>query len=236
MTEPKLVLENYEGHKNKVVHYDEWEAFGFYKNLSTIWVIPTRGTCHTRVALSWKNIVGGFNQPLATYCIEGFEVGRAYNEAISRILSDPTLSKYPYILTLEEDNAPPWDGLINLYKAMHKYDYSAISGLYWVKGEDGPPQIWGDPKIWDNPDHPEKFAPQPPIKDAVQECNGIGMGFALFKTEMFRNPGFEYGRWFQTKAGITQDLYFCTNAKKLGYKFAVNTSVRVGHFDGEKFW
>ena len=61
------------------------------------------------------------------------------------------------------------------------------------------------------------------------------MGFTLFKLDMFRNPGFEFGKWFctQTEPGkvCTQDLYFFGNAAKLGYKFASDNRVKVGHFD-----
>jgi hypothetical protein len=53
--------------------------------------------------------------------------------------------------------------------------------------------------------------------------------------EMFRNPGFEFGQWFETigdgKNFMTQDLYFFKRAQELGYKFACDTRVRVGHYD-----
>ena len=89
--------------------------------------------------------------------------------------------------------------------------------------------IWGDPKL------PGTFVPQPPVMDSVQECNGLGMGFTLFRRDIFKNPGFHFGQWFKTVgekgAMMTQDLYFFNNAQKLGYKFAVDTSCKVGHYD-----
>ncbi len=152
---------------------------------------------------------------------------KAYNEAISSILSSPQLSKFAYVLCVEEDNTPPADGLLKLYKAIQNYD--VVGGLYWIKGEGGVPMIWGDPKV------PDSYVPQQPIHDTVQECNGLGMGFTLFRLDMFRNPGFEYGQWFKTVAEknefMTQDLWFFRNAKKLGYRFACDTSCKVGHYD-----
>ncbi len=223
----KIYIENYEGQNNSPERYRSWGDLGLYKNLNTIWVTPTRGVCGTRVAFSWMNVMGAPNSALAKMCVEGFEVGKAYNEAITQILSNPQLNKFEYLLTVEEDNTPPPDGLLKLYKAIQNYD--AVGGLYWIKGEGAPPMIWGDPK------ETGTFVPQPPVENTVQECNGLGMGFTLFRLDMFRNPGFEYGQWFKTVAEgnnyMTQDLYFFKRAKELGYKFAVDTSCRVGHYD-----
>jgi hypothetical protein len=223
----KIYIENYEGKLNTNERYAAWGELGLYKNLSTAWVTPTRGTCGTRVAFSWANVMGAPNSPLCRWCVEGFEVGKAYNEAIAGILSSPIFSKFQYLLTVEEDNTPPPDGLLKLYKGIQKFD--AVGGLYWIKGEGGVPMIWGDPK------EPNTYVPQTPIPDTLQECNGLGMGFTLFRLDMFRNPGFEFGQWFKTVAEpgsvMTQDLFFFQKAQKLGYKFAVDTSCKVGHYD-----
>lgn len=223
----KIFIENYEGKLNTNERYQGWADLGLYRNLSTVWVTPTRGTCSTRVAFSWQNVMGAPNSALAKMCVEGFEVGKAYNEAITAILSNPALSKFQYVLCVEEDNGPPPDGLLKLYESIQKFD--AVGGLYWIKGEGGVPMIWGDPK------EPGSFVPQSPIENSLQECNGLGMGFTLFRLDMFRNPGFEFGQWFKTLSEkgqfMTQDLYFFQKAKELGYKFAVDTRVKVGHFD-----
>ena len=227
MTEPKIILENYEGRLNVDRRYEEWKAFGLYKNLATVWVTPTRGTCGTRVAFSWMNVMGGFNQPLVKICVEAYEVGQAYNNAVNTILSNPALAKFPYMLTVEEDNTPPPDGIIKLYDSIQHYD--VVGGLYHTKGEGGVPMIWGDPK------EPNTYVPQAVVPDTLQQCNGLGMGFTLFKTEIFRNPGFKPGEWFKTigdtSGAMTQDLFFFQKAATLGYKFACDNRVKVGHFD-----
>lgn len=226
---PKIIVENYQGKNNLPERYEAFKKMGTYRNLNTVMVLPARGQTLTKVALSWMNLAGGFNSALVKIIVEGCEVGAAYNYAISMILSDPGLQKFPYLLTLEEDNTPPPDGLQALLTDIQEYD--AVSGLYWLKGPGGCPQIWGDPK------QPNTFAPQVPIPNTLQRCNGIGMGFALWRMDMFKNPGFTYGEWFKTAAlpeeggPCTQDLYFCKRAGELGYKFAVDTNVKVGHVD-----
>ncbi len=204
-----------------------------YQDLSTIIVCPTRGMISDRVVQSWMGMIRPMNQKvIGPLFIRGYEVGQAYNMAVEMILGNPELSKWKYMLTIEEDNLPPPDGLIKLYESMDRYD--VVGGLYWTKGEGGQPMIYGDPII-----EPVNFIPQKPIPDTVQQARGLGMGFNLFKIEMFKDERFNKP-WFETKQefipGVgakvyTQDLYFYEHAGKLGYRFACDTRIRVGHLD-----
>jgi hypothetical protein len=170
---------------------------------------------------------------IRTFAI-GMEVGAAYTQTIEGILQHPDLSKWKYILTLEEDNAPPPDGLLKLYENMDKYD--VIGGLYWTKGVDGKPMCYGKHDVF-----PVNFAPFMPETDTVVRCNGLGMGFTLFKLDIFKNkklpkPFFETVQKYipgQGATSYTQDLKFFENAGKLGYKFACDSRVKVGHYDFE---
>ncbi len=209
-----------------------------YKDLSTICVIPTRGVISARVLQSWFSLMSPMNQKFIRMFMVGMEVGEAYSAAIAQILAHPDLSKWKYVLTLEEDNMPPPDGLLKLYESLEggidgkKYD--CVGGLYWTKGPQGQPMIYGDPDV-----HPHNFVPQVPKADTVQPCNGLGMGFNLFRMKMFTDKRIPRP-WFKTlqeykpgegsRAG-TQDLYFFGNAGKLGYKFASDNRVKVGHYD-----
>jgi hypothetical protein len=94
--------------------------------------------------------------------------------------------------------------------------------------------IYGDPAT-----QPLNFIPQKPLADTVMPANGLGMGFNLWKIEMMKDERIPKP-WFVTKqsyepgkgkSAYTQDLYFYENAGKLGYKFACDTRVKVGHLD-----
>jgi len=236
MNKPQIIIDNYE---NRGFHNSDLEKAserilkaGGYKDCSTICVIPTRGTIPARAVQSWFNLIPMMNQPFLRMFIIGMEVGEAYNNAIEIILSNQHLNNFKYMLTLEEDNLPPPDGLIKLYENME--DYDVVGGLYWTKGEGGQPMIYGNPL-----EFPKNFSPQVPIADSVQPCNGLGMGFTLFKLEMFRSgkiqqPFFKTFNEHNPQTGTkvyTQDLYFFENAGRAGYRFASNNSVRVGHYD-----
>lgn len=202
-----------------------------YRDLSTVCIIPTRGKVDARVVESWWALIPPMNQPFLRMMVKGMEVADAYNTAIEMVLAHDELSRWKYILTLEEDNLPPPDGLLKLYESID--DFDCVGGLYWTKGWLGQPMIYGRPGTV------PMFAPQVPEPDRVVECNGLGMGFNLFRLDMFRDERIPRP-WFKTLTEyspdqgarvMTQDLYFFSNARKAGYKVACDTRVRVGHFD-----
>jgi hypothetical protein len=160
------------------------------------------------------------------------EVGEAYERTVDAVITNPELSKWKYILTIEHDNLPPADGMVKLLEcAEANPQFDVIGGLYWTKGPGGVAQIWGDPN-----EHPISFKPQKPRLDGgLQECNGTGMGFTLYRMDLFKDKRLRRP-WFKSAASaaegvFTQDLYFALDARKHGHRFAVSCDVRVGHFD-----
>ncbi len=237
---PQIVVEDYEGHHNKDIEKsrDRLIRGNTYKDLSTIIVIPTRGVIPAKVVQNWLGLMNPMNQKVVRIFMIGMEVGEAYNNAIEYIINNPDLSKWKYILTLEEDNMPPTDGLLKLYESINTApDYDVVAGLYWTKGEGGQPMIYGNPK-----EMPKNFIPQVPIPDTIQECNGLGMGFNLFRLDLFKDPKLQRP-FFKTlqehRPGVgtkvyTQDLRFFEDAGRLGYTFACDTRIKVGHYDLER--
>ena len=208
------------------------EKSAAWKRQRTVVILPADGTIATKVALSHWNLAFPPNNGVIRMLAIGLEVGKAYSTAIEQILMHPDLQNWEYILTIEHDNMPPNDGVLRLLESMDAHpEYSTISGLYYTKGIEGHAQIWGDPK-----DPVLNFRPQlPDLSGGLVECNGTGMGFALWRISMFKDPKLRKP-WFvtQVKEGVaTQDLYFWMDAKKYGYKCAVNCSVKVGHYSLE---
>lgn len=204
-----------------------------YRDLSTVWVTPSRdGKLDMQVVFSsWLSMLVPLNQKIMRLGFANGEVGKVYEAAVETILRDSI--PWKYMLTVETDNLPPRDGLLKLYESIDEYD--AVGGFYWMKGQGSTPMIYG------NPDNSSDFTPQVPIPDTVQQCNGLPMGFTLFNMDMFRKLP---QPWFVTDKGIphdeqaTQDLFFFQNAGRAGFKFAVDTRVKVGHIDFQtrKIW
>ncbi len=230
---PQIVMQSVEGYHNSVDSAARLQNAKTYQDLSTIIICPTRGVVPAKVVQSWMGLMRPMNQKvIGPLFAIGLEVGDAYNTLIEQILSSPDLSTWKYILTIEEDNMPPPDGLLKLYENMDKFD--VIGGLYWTKGEEGQPMIYGDPAVM-----PKNFIPQVPNPDSLQPANGLGMGFNLWKIDIFKDkrlkkPWFKTEQSFEPGRGAktyTQDLYFFEKAGTLGYKFACDTRVKVGHYD-----
>jgi hypothetical protein len=206
---------------------------GSWKKQRVIVIIPTGAQLPAKAALSHWNLMFPPNQGVIRILAQGMEVGEAYSNAIEMVLADPNLKDWEYILTLEHDNCPPPDGLLKLIKQMEEHpEYACIGGLYFTKGWDGVAQIWGDPK-----DPILNFRPQPPRAGQLVECCGTGMGFNLWRLSMFKDTKLRKP-WFKTVAsaqeGIgTQDLYFWADARKYGYRCAIDCDVKVGHYDFE---
>lgn len=203
-----------------------------WKKQRVIVMIPSAAMISAKVALSHWNLIFPPNQPVYRMLCLGMEVGDAYNSAIDVVLSNPELSQWEYILTVEHDNVPPPDGVVKLIETMDSHpEYDCVGGLYWTKGEGGVPQIWGDIN-----DPIINFRPQPPRIGEIVECYGVGMGFNLWRVNMFKDSKLRRP-FFKTSNGVdgqgvgTQDLFFWSDARKYGYRCAVDCRVLVGHHD-----
>ena len=201
-----------------------------WKKQRVAMLIPAGEMIPTKVYLSHCGLIFPPNQASHRMAAIGMEVGEAFSDSIEQIISHPELGQWEYLLTIEHDNIPPADGLLKLIKRMEEHpEFACIGGLYWTKGEGGVPQIWGDPK-----DPVLNFRPQPPVAGQLIECCGTGMGFNLWRISMFKDPKLRKP-WFKTiasKDGVgTQDLYFWGDARKHGYRCAIDCDVLVGHYD-----
>lgn len=201
-----------------LIEYESFHATGF----------------HPLVVESWKRMIRPMNQPIVEIVASGYEVGDAYEQAVSSIMEHPDLSKFKYIFFIEDDIVVPFmpgtkGPLFQLYQHMDKFD--VIGGLYWTKGDLSMPLIFGDSsRGTDNYEAMTNWQ-----AGEVVECNGTGMGFTLFKTDLFRDKRIERP-WFKTheeiaSGAMTQDIYFYRKIRRLGYKVGVDTNIKCGHLD-----
>jgi hypothetical protein len=203
---------------------------GSWKKQRIVCLIPAADSIPTKVALSIWNMAFPPNNGVMRMAAMGMEVGDAYSTAIAQVLAHPDLSQWEYLLTIEHDNLAPGDALLKLLERMEAHPEIACMGaLYWTKGYGGVPQIWGDVR-----DPVPNYRPQAPDPNGgIVECYGTGMGFNLWRLSMFKDDRLRKP-WFktQTEGGVaTQDLYFWADARKYGYRCAVDCSVKVGHYD-----
>ena len=213
---------------------------------------------------AWKRLIKPMNVPVLEMIIQGMEVGAAYSTAIEQILANPALNKFKYILTVEDDNIIPFipnsqGPLMMLYEDMEKYKLDIVGGLYWTKGNPSMPLLYGNPnetKEKASGMFKVRFPAKKQKKNRVGKlnddgsdwtdgevvlCNGSGMGFNLFKMDIFKDPRLKKP-FFETisdhgteeKPGIrqyTQDLQGMERMRELGYRIAIDTRIKIGHLD-----
>lgn len=230
---PQIVVQDYSGKHNNTLEVSTARILkgASWKKQRVVMIIPASDMIPAKVYLSHCCLIFPPNQAHHRMLALGQEVGDAYNNCIESILAHPDISQWEYILTVEHDNAPPPDGLLRLIEQMENHpEYACIGGLYWTKGEGGVPQLWGSPQE----DPIMNFRPQVPRPNELMEVYGTGMGFNLWRISMFKDARIQKP-WFRTLAGKegvgTQDLSFWKEARKYGYRCAVDCSVLVGHYD-----
>jgi len=236
MSKPQILTTHDPGYHNSDLPKSSLRVMegGSWRKQRIITILPAANTIPTKVALSHWSLAFPPNQGVHRMLALGQEVGEAYSNAIAEVLAHPDLSQWEYILTIESDNCPPGDGVVKLVRQMEQHpEFACIGGLYWCKGPEGCAHIWGEIA-----DPIYNCRPQVPRPGELVECYGTSMGFNLWRLSMFRDERLRKP-WFKTLSGIegtgigTQDLYFWGDARKYGYRCAVDCGVLVGHYDFE---
>ena len=211
-----------------------------YRDQSTFIIMPSREELlHHRVTAALYGMIAPMNQKRGIVIVTGHEVGVAYNTAVQNVLSDPELSRWRYIMTIETDNLVPADAHKRLLETIEAGQWDAVGGLYFTKGDINMPMAYGDPARFESTGELE-FTPRS-VGDAVaagqvMAVNGVAMGCTLWRLSLFKDIP---PPWFVTvddivdgkPQGFTQDLYFCKRARMAGRRFAVDCRVKVGHLD-----
>lgn len=248
---PQIIMPDY-GFQNRDLRrqHTRLEKSKTYRDLSTICVTPIPHEVNQdglnikltglpiKVVSALRSLIIPMNQKFIWIPVVGMEVGAAYESIVEMIMNHPDLSNWKYLLTMEWDNVPPPDGLMKLFENIRDNDkddgYDVVGGLYWTKGVEGQPMCYGDPS-----EMPRSFRPQLPPIDCVKQYSGLGMGFNLFRLSMFKENKLTRP-WFKTQQdfipgqgfqGFSQDLFFYNAAGNMGYKFACDGRVKVGHYD-----
>jgi hypothetical protein len=215
-----------------------------YRDTSTVVIVPTRGLIHHRVVANWRGLMAPMNGKCCWLFAAGDEVGVAYTKTLQMVLNHPELSKWKYVLTIEDDNLPPPDGHLKLLESIEGWGsvapFDVVGGIYFTKGEVSMPMAYGDPDEYAKTGVLD-FRPRD-VRDGlknghVMRVNGTAMGFTLYRMSLFREfppPWFvSLQEWDPGKgaAGFTQDLYFAKKLCEAGKRSAIDLRVKVGHLD-----
>jgi FkbM family methyltransferase len=133
--------------------------------------------------------------------------------------------QYDYLLSVDSDVVLPKDSLVKMLAA----DVDIISGLYIQRIPNTHTiEVYMDVPGGGCTNIPYKLLE----KDQLVEIAACGMGCALIKGAVFRKmpyPHFIYKSALTHKDTVSEDVYFCINARKYGFKVWTDTSIKCNH-------
>ncbi|MFC1753527.1 glycosyltransferase family 2 protein [Thermoproteota archaeon] len=156
---------------------------------------------------------------------------------ISRIISSRNMirdhflkSKYDYLFSLDSDILPPPDAIQKLIRA----DSDIASGVYLcrqvIEGQHHIQPVIYRPNDDGSVITVTKDEVTPNKLMAIAVC---GMGCCLIKKEVMEK--IEFRPFSQSKTG-GEDVAFCTDARKNGFKIVANTEVKCDHMGEHQTW
>ena len=164
---------------------------------------------------------------------EGYEVDFQYFygysvEQVRNLIADWTIKGYDYLFAVDHDISFPSDTLERLIS----HSKPIVSGIYRQRLE---PQIL---EIYDHNLRNISYEYLEKQTDNLIEIGGCGFGCVLVKKEVLKDvgyPQFVYKSAIDHKNTFSEDLYFCTKARELGWKIYVDTKIICNHH-GQKVY
>jgi len=148
---------------------------------------------------------------------EGLLPAWARNYLIDQFLKD---SQAEYIFFVDSDTGIPPDALTKLVSA--KKDI--ISGLYFGRVAPNNPIM---KKVQKDEYGKDRLLPVTDYPEGIIEVDMVGAGCLLIHKDVFSKIKKPY--FFSPSIDYTEDAHFCKEAKDMGYKIYVDTTVKCLH-------
>lgn len=205
------------------------------------WILDT-------VTVEWQRRRAALSFPTNTVAIEffadGMEIGAARDGVVRRCLEHKPQPEFVFFL--DDDVLPDYDALTKLYAhAKWRPNHDIFCGVYCCKYQSpADPLIYagdGNGGFWD-------WAIGDILTTETHGITSCHMGLTLIRTSLFqRMLSFGIEPFFKTTEDTkervngtlrswqgTEDIWFCSQAAKVGAKILVDTSVLAGHIDKQR--
>jgi hypothetical protein len=130
-----------------------------------------------------------------------------------------------YLLMIDDDMLTPPD----LFYKLVEHDKDIVAALAFTRNPDHKPVIYETLEGYDTVTKQRygstRFVLNYP-KDKLVECDAVGFGAVLIKTEVFKKVS---KPWFFGMSMTGEDVTICMKAKKAGFRVFMDTSVKLGH-------
>ena len=130
-----------------------------------------------------------------------------------------------YLFMVDDDMLCPAD----LFYKLQANGKDICAALAFTRNPDHKPVIYETKEGFDETSRTRfgftKFVENYP-KDALVECDAVGFGAVLIRTEVFRKVP---QPWFFGMAQTGEDITLCVKAKKAGFNVFMDTRIKLGH-------
>lgn len=130
-----------------------------------------------------------------------------------------------YLFMIDDDMVAPDD----LFERLYAADKDIVAPLAFTRNFPHKPVMYSCIEGWDSVIQKEHFINHAVInypKDKLVQCDAVGFGAVLIKTEVLRGTN---QPWFMNPNTTGEDINFCYQAKKNGFKTWMDTRVKLGH-------
>lgn len=192
-----------------------------YRDRSMTVICPTRGMIPCEVVESWNGIIWPMNQARSFHFAKKYEVGEAYNAFVRTILGHDILKRRRFVLSLEDDNLIPYEGIMRLFETLEagpegdgSSEWDSVGALYFTKGPCvAMPMCYGDAHRYRHGDGKLDFSPIDLSAVDLSRCRGkecrgkldgcphvqealaLAQGCTIYKTSLFAETS---PPWFLT--------------------------------------
>lgn len=137
-----------------------------------------------------------------------------------------------YLYMVDDDMICPDD----LFQKLYRHDKDIVAALAFTRNYPHKPVMYSSIEGYDAVARKEYFKNtviQKYPKNQLVEVDAVGFGAVLIKTWVFKKLQEKFGevgnKWFMSTCGTGEDIYFCYQAKKVGARVFMDTSVPIGH-------
>lgn len=130
-----------------------------------------------------------------------------------------------YLFMVDDDMIAPDD----LFEKLWASQKDIIAPLAFTRNYPHKPVLYNCISGWDNVTQREHFTNYAVMnypKDRLVECDAVGFGAVLIKVDCFRKMPMP---WFMNPNKTGEDINFCYEAKKYGFRTWMDTRVKLGH-------
>ena len=132
---------------------------------------------------------------------------------------------FDYLFFMDDDMIVPLD----LFERLYKHQVDVVAALAFTRNPPHKPVLYAVKSEYDSVQHQEGFSNHSIFnypKDQLVECDAVGFGSVLIHTRVLKGMKPPY---FMSTTAAGEDLWFCWNAKKQGFKIFSDTATKLGH-------